>query len=107
MSHCHAEQVGPLRHAGTYEQTAVGTANDGNLVLVGVFVADEGIPGCTDEIIKHVLLVHLGSGEVPFLPIFATAAQVGNCQDAAILDKWYVCERVGGLNADVETAVAI
>ena len=55
------EQVGTLRHAGSDEQSAIGTADDGEAVLGGVALADEPL-GSGDEVVEHVLLLHLGAG---------------------------------------------
>ena len=82
----YAEEVGALRHAGTYQQSAVRTAHDGYLVVGGVFLADEPL-GSPDEVVEDVLLLHLRTCQMPLLTILATAAQRHLCVDATLLEE--------------------
>ena len=82
----HSKQVWPLGHAGSHEQSAVRTADDGQFVLAGIALADE--PLCSaDEVVKHVLLLHLCASQVPFLTILAAASERHLGIDAAILEE--------------------
>ena len=63
--------------------------------------------GCGDEIVEYVLLVHLGSGQMPGLAIFAAAAQVHLGIDAAGLEERNPVCGEGGGEGDVESAIAI
>ena len=80
------EEVGTLRHAGSDKQASIGAADDGEKVAGGIALADE-VLGSGDEVVEDVLLLHLGTGEMPLLAILAAAAQVNLGIDAALLEE--------------------
>ena len=100
------EEVGTLGHAGTYKQSAVRAADNGEIVLARVFVPDEPFSG-GDEVVKDVLLLHLCAGNVPFFSIFASATQAGLCIDATVLEEWNTVGREVRRHGDVEATVGI
>lgn len=75
LSDGRAIQLGSLVDAGTDQQTAVRAALDGNLLRLGVFVLHQVFGGRL-EIIESILLVQQASAVVPFLSVFASAADV-------------------------------
>ena len=81
-----AKQFRTLCHAGSHKQSAIRTAYDSQLILAGITLTDQ--PFCsTDEIVEHVLLLHLRACQMPFLTILTTASQRHLCIDAAILEE--------------------
>ena len=65
--------------------------------------------GSSDEVVKDVLLLHLGTGFVPLLAIFATTTQVGVGTDAALVNhgKRSACVAEARIHRHVETAITI
>ena len=102
----HAEQVGPLRHAGADEQSAVGAAHDGQLLLRRVSLSDEMF-GSADEVVEHVLLLHLRTCQMPFLAILAAPSQIHLGVDASALEEGDAHGRERRRQRDVEASVAI
>src|SRR3712207_3615500 len=102
----HTEEVGALRHAGSYQQSAVRTAYNGYSLFVRIFIVDQ-VFGGGDEVVEYILLLHLRAGDVPFFAILASAAQVYLYIDAAVLEEW---DARGGeirVEADAESAVSV
>ena len=104
--HGHLEELGALCHAGTHQQTAVAATHDGQFVAVGVFLLDQ-VFGRGNEVVEHVLFVHLGAGDVPLLAIFVAATQTGHHIDAALLQERYAHGGETRVHADVEATVAV
>ena len=101
-----AKQFWPLGHTGTNEQAAVRAADDGQLVLTRIALADQPL-GSTDEVVEHVLLLHLRTSQVPLLTILTATSQRHLCIDAAILEEGDACSRETRTEGDVESTVAI
>ena len=82
----YTEEFWALGHTGSYEQTAIRAAYDGQLIGTGVILANQVFCG-TDKVVEHVLLLHLGSSQVPFLAIFVTTTQIDLRIDTALLEE--------------------
>ena len=72
----HLVEVRTLRHAGSYEQTAVAATLDGEIVLRCIALIDEQF-GCCNEVVEDVLLLQLRSCHMPFLAVLSATTQ--NC----------------------------
>src|ERR1039458_7826097 len=99
------EQIRPLRDHRAHEQAAVGTALDGEVTLVGVFLRDEILAG-SDEVVKYVLLLLQHAGAMPIFTELGPAAQVGNRENAAVLHPEISAAVETWRLRDVKTAVA-
>ena len=100
------EEVWALGHAGTYEQASVASAEDGEVILVGISVVDEPFAS-RDEVIEHILLLHLGTSQVPVFAILASTTEHYVGIDATILQEWDARRGESRCKSDVETAIAI
>ena len=60
-------RIGTLSHTGTYQQTTVWTAYDSYLCEF-VYLLSIKIFGCRYEIVKYILFLHFGSGNMPVFP---------------------------------------
>ena len=102
----HRKEVGTLVHDCADEQAAVGTALQGQLLLARIFLVDE-VFRRRDAVVEYVLLLHLGTGLVPFLAVFAAAAQVHDSQHAALLQPGDPRRAETRGERDVEAAVPV
>src|SRR5690554_125257 len=80
-----AEQVRPLRYAGTDQKATVGAALDRQPFRPRVVLVDQML-GTGDEVIEHVLFAAEDATFVPGLAVFDAAAQVGEHECAASLE---------------------
>ena len=102
----YTEQVGTLCHAGTYQQTTVGTSYNGDFIFIRIFLVDQ-IFGSRDEIIEYVLFLHFSSGYVPVFTVFTTTAQVYLCVDTPIFEEWNAHGAEARVEADAEATVSV
>ena len=99
-------EVGILREEGPHEEAPVAAALDREFVRPGVAAFDE-VLGASGEVVEDVLFVGQVAGEMPFLAVFATPAQVRDDVDAAAVEPKAVFEIEGGPQADPVAAVAV
>ena len=99
-------QLRPLRHAGPHQQASVGAAYYGQSGRTGIALLYQPFSR-SDEIIEHILLVHLGPGHVPCLAVLAASAQVDLRIDAAGLKEGHARGRESRGQGYVESAVSI
>ena len=93
-------------NGGKLKNTAVATALDNELFRISPAFLDE-IFSSGDEVVEHVELVHLGSGLMPFLAVFATTAQIGFSIDTAVLEPQHAVGRETGVERNIEASVAV
>ena len=99
-------QFRTLRHAGAHQQAAVGAAHDGQVRGTCISLLNQPF-GCRDEVVEHILLVHLGARQVPGLAVLAATAEVHLCVYAAPLEEGYACGGESRRQGDVESAVSV
>ena len=100
-----AEQLGPLGERRAHEKPAVGASGRRQALGPGVPLADQPLGGA-DEVVEAVLLVCQDSGLMPALTILSAAPDVGNSDDAAVLQPQQQRAGEGRRHADVEPAIA-
>ena len=83
----HLEKLRTLRHAGTHQQTTIRAAHNRQFLLAGITLTDQ-IFCRTDKVVKHVLLLHLRTSQMPLLTILITTTQVHLGIDAAFFKEW-------------------
>src|SRR5579875_4169131 len=93
-----------LRHGSSHQETAVGTAGDGEVLGRSVLFFDQVFRG-SDPVVKDVLLVFKHGSLVPCLAVFISAAQIGESEPAAPLEPPGGCRVPRGPFTRGKTAV--
>ena len=106
LRHGHSEEVGTLVHNRADEQTAIGTTVQSQVFRRGVFIINK-VFGASDAIVKNILFLQLGAGNVPILAVLVAATQVHLGINAAILDEGQARSAEARIERHVEAAVTV
>ena len=101
-----AKQIGPLRHASTYQQSTIATTLNRQLRALGVFFINEPLRP-SNKIIKDILFKKLGARFMPSIAILTTTSQVCNCEYPTHFQPSYPADRKRRRKRNIKTAIPI
>src|SRR5690606_12818104 len=103
---CHLEEFGSLRHRCAHEETAIASATNRDLVGVCILIRDQ-VFSRANEVIEYILFFLKHSCLVPFFSLFASATNIHNYIDAALLNDDRIIHAKARIHCDIESAVSV